>query len=569
MLKLLLRQLSLIASAAVFCGILANTSFAALPSIKVGVQNSSSPYSLPVKPEAPQLKFSISASDTSVPVIGTNSENPSFFSTIWNSPKVLQLASVILVIGILASAAWRYVHMSSHNRELRRAQAKLMSLNETLDAHVHERTQQLTQEIEGRKRSQKIVETFFNQSQTLNLVIDSDARIVRINKAWESVLGFSRSKLKSKPLVDFVVAEDHDITNELLETLRQGGKVDGIENRWNCADGSVATLRWSARPDTKNQLFYGSAQDITSQKKAEDALRLSASVFTATDEGIMITDPSGMIVDVNKAFSEITGYSREDVLGQSASILSSGDQDPEFYKALWQSLFDTGSWRGEIWNKAKDGRIYPEMLTISTAYDENGYATNYIGLFSDITGRKERESELIQLAQYDRLTGLPNRALLSDRLGQAMARSRRRQLNTAVAFIDLDGFKAVNDTNGHAAGDKLLVEISRRLKSHLREEDTLARIGGDEFVALITDLPDPKDCIGTLDRIKNTAAEPIDIGDGTASVTASIGVTFYPQEGDIGAEQLEHQADQAMYQAKMAGRNRYRFFDPELVRVSA
>ncbi|MEP3430423.1 MAG: diguanylate cyclase [Roseibium sp.] len=528
---------------------------------------------LEAKTPLPPLKYQLSAKEpansSSFAASGSVLENPDFFTTVWNSPRILQLASTLLAIGFLASAFWRYLLISTHNRQLRRTQAELMSLNETLDTHVQERTRQLTREIEGRKRSQKILETFFNQSQTLNLVLDSDANIVRINKAWESALGFSRSELKSKPLVEFVIAEDHDKTNELLENLQQGGKADGFENRWHCADGSIATLRWSARPDTKNQLFYGSAQNITSEKASEEALKLSASVFTAADEGIMITDPRGIIIDVNQAFSEITGFEKSEVLGQNANMLDSGKQDTEFYSNMWRSLSETSAWRGEIWNRTKDGRIYPELLTISAVEDSDGNTANFVGLFSDISRIKEYERELEQLAQYDGLTGLPNRVLLADRLNQAMARARRHHQSIAIAFLDLDGFKAVNDTHGHAAGDQLLIEVANRFKSTLREEDTLARIGGDEFVAIITDLKAPMDCIGTLERIKSAAAEKLDLEGAQASVTASIGVTFYPQGEEIAGDQLERQADQAMYQAKLGGRNRYHFFEQEHVRASA
>lgn len=304
-------------------------------------------------------------------------------------------------------------------------------------------------------------------------------------------------------------------------------------------------------------------RDITVLRQAMERLRLAAGVFTHAREGIVITDVRGTIVDTNEAFSRITGYAREEIVGQNPRLLKSNLHGPEFYAELWRNLAGKGYWQGEIWNRRKDGEIYAELLTISAVHDQQGDATHYIALFSDITAQKEHEQQLEHIAHYDALTGLPNRVLLADRMHQAMFQTQRRGQRLAVAYIDLDGFKAINDTYGHEVGDELLLVVSRRMKQALREGDTIARLGGDEFVAVLLDLPLAETSVPLLTRLLAAAAQPVHVGELTLQVSASLGVTFYPQADDVDADQLLRQADQAMYQAKVAGKNRYHIFDAE------
>jgi diguanylate cyclase (GGDEF)-like protein/PAS domain S-box-containing protein len=481
----------------------------------------------------------------------------------WTTKRVFGGMLAILVILTVAFLVWRYFTLSSFNNRLRLSKLQLINLNETLETRVRNRTRELSEEVEERKRSQRDLETFFNQSQSLNLIVGFDGKILRSNAVWELLLGVKCEDLHKQPFIGFVHPDDREITKETFSALKAGENIDGFENRYLCTCGEPKHLRWSARADADRQLVYAVAQNITEQKKAENALKLAANVFTHSDEGIIITDINGAIVDVNEAFTDITGYERDEILGNNPSILSSGKHDADFYKTMWSKLRKDGVWQGEIWNKRKDGDVFAERLTISAIEDESGNTTNYIGLFVDITKMKAHERQLEHLARYDRLTGLPNRVLLADNMLQAMARARRHGHTLAIAFIDLDGFKAVNDTYGHAAGDELLVSVAHRLTKVLRTEDTLARIGGDEFVAIITDLPDEKSCVSTLNRILDAASREFRLGAATASVSASIGVTFYPQAEEIDGDQLERQADQAMYEAKISGRNQYKFFDPE------
>lgn len=295
-------------------------------------------------------------------------------------------------------------------------------------------------------------------------------------------------------------------------------------------------------------------------KQAEEKHKLAARVFSSANEGITITDITGTIVDVNDAFTEITGYSRDELIGKNPRILKSGRQSSEFYAEMWTALIENGKWRGEIWNKRKNGEIYAEMLTISSVLDSFGKLQNYVALFTDITMLKEHQRELEYIAYYDVLTNLPNRKFLADRLTRSMMQCQQQNRSLAVIFLDLDGFKVINDTYGHEVGDELLITISRRMKEALRNVDTLARIGGDEFVAVIENLNNIEDCELALERLLKAASEPMTVVGAELQVSTSIGATIYPQNGADAGQLIRH-AYQAMYLAKQKGKNRYQFFD--------
>ncbi len=301
-------------------------------------------------------------------------------------------------------------------------------------------------------------------------------------------------------------------------------------------------------------------ENITRRKLAEEKLKLAATVFTHARESIIISDDSGAIIDVNKRFTSTTGYSRKEAIGQNLHMLQSGRQPPEFYDSMWQILLKEGHWSGELWNRRKNGELYVEMKTISAVRDKYGDTTNYVSLANDITPMKEHLDQLEHIAHYDILTNLPNRALLADRLSQAMVHCKRDNKSLAVVFLDLDGFKEVNDLHGHNVGDELLIILSARMKEALREGDTLARFGGDEFVAVLADLAKVGAYELLLDRLLLSASEPAIVGDLILNISASIGVTLYPQDC-VDAEMLLCHADQAMYQAKESGKNCYQIFD--------
>ncbi len=295
--------------------------------------------------------------------------------------------------------------------------------------------------------------------------------------------------------------------------------------------------------------------------------RLAASVFANTHDGIVITDADNVIIDVNNAFCRITGYQREEVIGKQPSLLKSGRHTVEFYVGLWRGILLNGHWSGEIWNRKKNGDIYVALTSISLVRDEKGDIHHYIGLFADITSLKNHEYDLERVAHYDALTGVPNRVLLADRMSQALAQTKRSRKLMAVCYLDLDGFKIINDQYGHDAGDQLLIEISRRIKDCLRTGDTVARIGGDEFVLILQELNKESECDAILERMLLSVAEPVLIRGNKLGVSASLGFTLFPDDASD-AETLMRHADQAMYVAKQSGKNRYHRFDPQLDRIT-
>ncbi|MGV3582642.1 MAG: EAL domain-containing protein [Methylophilus sp.] len=329
-------------------------------------------------------------------------------------------------------------------------------------------------------------------------------------------------------------------------------------------DGSTRWLELNETPvfDEKGKVtgLEGIAHDVTARIEAEAKLKLAASVFTHAREGIMITDAAGTIIEINNRFTEITGYNREEAIGKNPRILKSDRQPKEFYAEMWKELLEKGHWFGELWNRHKNGNEYVESITISQVLDSSGAVKSYVALFTDITSMKVHQQQLEHIAHYDVLTNLPNRVLLADRLSQAMLHCPRSNKFLAVAFLDLDGFKAINDQYGHKVGDELLVNLTHRMKACLRESDTLARIGGDEFVAVLVGLEKEQDFEPLLMRLLDVTSSLVNINDSLLQVSASIGVTLYPQD-DGDADQLLRHADQAMYIAKQLGKNRYHLFD--------
>ncbi len=313
----------------------------------------------------------------------------------------------------------------------------------------------------------------------------------------------------------------------------------------------LADIRWHA-----NEL----EREAAARAEAEERLHLAASVFEHSNDGIVITDAQGRILEVNTAFSHVTGYSREEAVGRNPRMLQSGRHERTFYQAMWKELNETGHWQGEIWNRRKSGEFYVELLDITAIRNPAGEVVRYVGVFSDVTVLRQSQDRLEQLAHFDALTHLPNRVLLGDRLQQAMAQADRSGHLLAVCFLDLDGFKPINDNYGHHIGDKLLIEIAARLKARLRGVDTVARLGGDEFVMLITNVKDVDEMEQTMSRLIEAIEVPCQIGELVLSVSASIGVSLYPLD-QAEPELLIRHADQAMYMAKRAGRGRFKLFD--------
>ena len=391
---------------------------------------------------------------------------------------------------------------------------------------------------------------------------------VDINDRWATMLGYSYEEIQTtKPdWVEFLYPEDKEKAREGIKDVLKGRlRFLNIEYRMLTKDGDIRWFHDQANvikhDDEGNPLrMSGTHADITHRKIAEEKLKLAASVFTYARESIVITDTQGIIIDVNETFTTITGYSREESIGKTPPSFHSERQSEEFYASMWKTLRNEGYWYGKLWNKSKNGKLYAEMKTISAVKNEQGITTHYVVLGNDITSIIEHQKQLEHIAHYDVLTQLPNRVLLADRLSQAMLQCERQKKSLAVLFIDLDGFKLINDTYGHDIGDALLIEISIRMKKALRKGSSIARIGGDEFVAVLTDLTVVSDCDLILERLLKAASEPIDIDKTVLNISASIGVTYYPQD-NVNADQLMRHADQAMYIAKESGKNRYHIFD--------
>lgn len=297
------------------------------------------------------------------------------------------------------------------------------------------------------------------------------------------------------------------------------------------------------------------------RKHNEETQRVAARVFDTASEGIMFTDANARIQDVNDAFLVMSGYTREEVIGKSPRLLHSEHHNADFYEAMWRSIKRDGHWRGEIWNRKKNGELYAGILSISRVLDDRQQPVRYISLFTDITPLKQHQQDIERLAYHDALTQLPNRALLADRMHQGLARAKRFDESTAIVCLDLDGFKVVNDAYGHDAGDRLLIETAQRLVACVRTGDTVSRLGGDEFVLLLCGLSSPDACDVTLRRVLSELAIPFNLGEGRqGNISASIGYTLYPED-DADADTLLRHADHAMYAAKQSGKNRYHQFD--------
>ena len=317
-------------------------------------------------------------------------------------------------------------------------------------------------------------------------------------------------------------------------------------------------------PRSATSEIEGLAQSMRQMAAAvlqrEDSLRLAATVFESSAEGIMITDAQQRIISVNPALVAITGFTADDVVGKTPAVFSSGRQDREFYRRLWASIGHDGFWHGEIWNRRRNGEVYPELLTITAVRDASRVVTHYIGSFFDISERKQAEERIHFMAHHDALTKLPNRTLLDDRLRQAIVNSRRRNDHTAVLFLDLDRFKLINDTLGHDVGDRLLDRIAEALQAMLRETETVARLGGDEFIIVIPDLAEVDRVAILARKVIDIVSTPHTIDGRLLHVTTSVGISVYPADGSDPATLLRN-ADTAMYHAKESGRNNFKFFE--------
>jgi diguanylate cyclase (GGDEF)-like protein/PAS domain S-box-containing protein len=422
-------------------------------------------------------------------------------------------------------------------------------------------------QIDALKERETNLQSIFDAIPAAIIFTDPERNIARVNRSMEVIFGYDINELAGKTTsILYERSEDYEWLGRIRFNRTDADKLKQFEVNFQRKDGStfIGETHSTAVNSDDGQLlgFIGVTTDISERQKDKEKLELAASVFTHAREGIMITDANASIIEVNNTSTEISGYSRDEIIGKNLRMFTTDRQSPEFYAEMTHSILTTGHWTGEVRNRRKNGEAYTVLQYIDAVRDENGAIKNYVAMSSDITLMKEHQDQLERSAHYDPLTNLPNRVLLADRLSQAMVRCQRNQQSLAVVFLDLDGFKVVNDAYGHDTGDELLIALSKNMKETLREGDTLSRFGGDEFVAVLADLSEAGDCEPVLERLLKAAATPTTVGDAVMKVSASIGVTLYPQDG-VDADQLMRHADQAMYVAKQAGKNRYNLFDTE------
>lgn len=387
-------------------------------------------------------------------------------------------------------------------------------------------------------------------------------RLLYLSPAFREIWGIMPENLSSPDsLLEFVHPGDRTQVEAALPGMVRGTYDETY--RILRTDGQVRWIRDRAFP-VKNDRgdiirIAGIAEDITQRKADEEQLRLAAQVFVSSLEAILITDSRNDIIRVNKAFTDITGYEESEVVGKNPRILKSGRHKASFYRMMWQTLHSTGNWQGEIWDRRKNGEIYPKWISIHLVKNDQGEIANYIALFSDITERKTSFEQIKHLAHYDALTNLPNRSLLNERLDSAIAAAKRQNRKVAVLFLDLDRFKNVNDSLGHFAGDLLLQAVANRLKRCVRGMDTVARLGGDEFVVILSGIREPGDAAHVAQKIHEAMTEPVLIENQEIVTTPSIGISIFPEDGENHVALIKN-ADAAMYHAKELGRGNFQFF---------
>lgn len=402
------------------------------------------------------------------------------------------------------------------------------------------------------------------------ITLDINNNIIEINQTLAIKLESHKRDFLGRPFNSLIFSEDQDIFYFCYQKIINEKKPQACELRLHTKNIDPFWVKIDCSPEKheKGIHIHIAINDISHLKALEQSLKLSSSVLDECGEMIFVTDANGNIIKINKAFIKITGFTEKDVLGKNPNILKSGKQNNQFYKNMWEQIKTNKKWQGEIWNKRKNGEIYPEWISITTISNPDGTPAYYISVSSDITQRKKDADRIHFMAYYDPLTGLPNRILLQDRLKQALIQVNRNRQHGAVFILDIDHFKVINDSLGHLVGDELLQEVAKRLTSCIRQEDTISRMGGDEFVVLLADLgEDKKNAITHASNVANkiieTISEPIIIKENKLQITVSIGIVMFPDDTEEITD-LMKLADNAMYKVKKSGRDNFQFVTPSL-----
>lgn len=409
---------------------------------------------------------------------------------------------------------------------------------------------------------EQFIKTIIDSTPNMMGYWDTDLRCRYANNAFSDWFGMPPEKIIGIRFQDLVSPQLFALNEPHLRAVL-AGEPQRFERTLNKADGSVGHIIGHYLPDIgadgKVKGFSIQASEVTVLKETEAKLKLAACVFENTLDGVLICDVDGEILSVNPGFVEITGYTSEEAVGENPRILRSNRHDKAFYEAMWNEIETRGRWKGEIWNRRKDGELYLLRMTVSMVRDENGDPVRYVSVFNDITALWRKDEHIRHLAFHDALTNLPNRTLLTDRIDQKLFNSDREQSQFALMFLDLDGFKLVNDRLGHHVGDELLKDVAKRLLALVRKSDTVARVGGDEFIFLVNNPQGKDEITDVANRIVNSVSEPAEILGKVLQIGVSIGIAMFPSDGHTSVELIRN-ADAAMYSAKSRGRNNISFY---------
>jgi diguanylate cyclase (GGDEF)-like protein/PAS domain S-box-containing protein len=454
-----------------------------------------------------------------------------------------------------------YVALKTTEISLRESRENLRKANLELEARVETRTQELA-------RQSAVLRRIIDSIPDLIVLKDTEGAYLGSNKAFEQFTGIPEDEQLGKTDYDLFDQRRATVIRESDKDTLESGQTRKHEEWVTNPDGSKSLLSTLKTPfygpDGEVLGLVGISRDITDRVEAENSLRQAATVFESTREGVMVTNTDKIIMMVNRAFTELTGLSEAEVLGKSTDMLHSPRHDGEFFRRMWVEIKTIGHWQGEMWIKRKSGNEFPVLMSISAVRDESGKASQYVSVFTDISKIKETEAELEFLAHHDPLTKLPNRRLLLSRIRHAMDIVRREGGLLALLMLDLDRFKDVNDSFGHATGDELLQQVADRLNKRLRTVDTVTRLGGDEFTVLLQGIANREDAARVANEIVTMLGEPWFLSNGfEVRIGSSVGITIFPDHCG-NAEEMLQQADTALYQAKEEGRGRFKYFSEEL-----
>ncbi len=456
-------------------------------------------------------------------------------------------------------------------RSIERGEASIPEMVEDLKIYQAELEMQNDELRSAQIVSEQAVQRFNSLFTSLPLpafVIDDFGVVIDCKDDAEVCFGLDRRFLRSHFFPSLVLKEDQARLRRAIEHAKVNGEKSLMEVGMKTTGKSeklIADIHFSLLPELElaKTHFAVIIVDQTERVRQRNQLEIDSEVFRISREGVMILDNKSNIISVNEAFTQITGYSKEEAIGQTPRMLKSGRQKDDFYKQMWNQLNIKKSWQGEIWNRKKCGDIFPQWLSISVSNDEKGKVKEYVGIFMDISEQKKSQDRIENLAFFDSLTGLANRRLLTDRARQAISFAKRQKCLVGVIYLDLDHFKEINDVMGHLVGDELLVQVAERLKACVRDVDTVCRMGGDEFVLLINELTNPDAAVEVIQKVLAKLTYEFEINHRTFKVSCSLGASFYPLDGD-NFDNLLQCADTAMYQAKSGGRNTFRLFTNEM-----